>query len=252
MPNTFDYDTADIDACARSFIAAAQQEIGSRCELVDAENSRRRAAAGGDDFPCALPDQCDANQVFLDGLDPFGFDFDGSQRCIDFVNAVWLRARSLGFWSPVGSGNGPEKYAECAAARIAREAVPRIEIGIKGGTVWAVHSSAPLPVYVIDHDCGEREHQNDARHDGEPIHVERLDSIPLPVPDTAPAPVLAAKTHSLSPRDVSTILAALRHWQETCDDVPDSDHDTSAAPLDHFPLGHDAIDDLCERLDCVD
>lgn len=54
----------------------------------------------------------------------------------------------------------------------------------------------------------------------------------------------------LTPQELATVLAALRHWQHTiC-----SQGDGAARSFPHFeavpPLTSDEIDDLCERLNC--
>jgi hypothetical protein len=50
----------------------------------------------------------------------------------------------------------------------------------------------------------------------------------------------------LTDRELATVLAALRYWQQDLaenDDGPISDHF-----IDHTPLTVEEIDDLCERL----
>jgi hypothetical protein len=51
----------------------------------------------------------------------------------------------------------------------------------------------------------------------------------------------------LSERELATVLAALRYWQEEM-----SPHDNAASCSEHFgevePLTADEIDDFCERL----
>lgn len=60
-------------------------------------------------------------------------------------------------------------------------------------------------------------------------------------------------TVTLSARDVATVLAALRHWQETTDDI-DPATEFADGPLpewdDPAPHRHADIDGLCERINC--
>jgi hypothetical protein len=63
----------------------------------------------------------------------------------------------------------------------------------------------------------------------------------LPVPPGSPAP------RWLYLRDRTTILAALRHWQETTDDI-DAATECGDDSIDAFPHSHSEIDDLCNRI----
>lgn len=57
------------------------------------------------------------------------------------------------------------------------------------------------------------------------------------------------KARTLTDREIGTILAALRYWQqdlEANDDPPISEHFE-----DVRPLTADEVDDLCERLNCA-
>ena len=54
----------------------------------------------------------------------------------------------------------------------------------------------------------------------------------------------------LSDRELATVLAALRHWQQNL-----ADNENEIPVADHFddqitPLTVEEIDDLCERLNC--
>ena len=59
-----------------------------------------------------------------------------------------------------------------------------------------------------------------------------------------------SRNTSLSTRELATVLAALRLWQDFVRDGTDA-----AQGLDHFydhkPLDASEIDELCERLNCV-
>jgi hypothetical protein len=51
----------------------------------------------------------------------------------------------------------------------------------------------------------------------------------------------------LTSRELATVLAALRHWQQ---DLAQNQRPISEHFADETPLSVEEIDDLCERLNC--
>jgi hypothetical protein len=143
---------------------------------------------------------------------------------------------------------------------------PALTIEIRGGMLAEVYSSDPdIDLVVIDWDIapddpraitttlGDRtlagyvQRPNLSPHD---VRFSTSDAgLLLAAAEQAGQPdaeLLPRVVRELSTREITTILQALRWWQETTDDL-DGHHEP---PTSEMPLPHADIDLLCQRLNC--
>lgn len=64
--------------------------------------------------------------------------------------------------------------------------------------------------------------------------------------------IAESKKQEFTPRELQTVLAALRYWQDSMDESADAEEwgiiDTVGHFREHKPLSPDEIEELCERL----